>query len=118
MGIETSEEIRKFERGEITRDDLPRMVVQFAIELGELVRLSGALIGSLLSTPRLSSAISGFGSNGNDASDKVQYERIALKVTEAANMLGISRSGLYETIYNREIGVVRFGNRSIRIPRS
>jgi excisionase family DNA binding protein len=51
-------------------------------------------------------------------SQRVESEQLVFRVTEAATLLGISRSGLYEMIYKREIGVVRFGNRSIRIPKS
>jgi excisionase family DNA binding protein len=38
-----------------------------------------------------------------------------VKVPEAAKMLAISRSALYEMINKRQVGIVRFGS-SIRIP--
>ena len=118
MRADITEAMRRFERGEVTRDELPRMVIQIADELADLVRLGGSLVAGLMSRPRISGANGAPKGVANDASSNVQAARIALKVVEAATMLGISRSALYELIYKREIGVVRLGGRSIRIPRS
>lgn len=118
MRADITEAMRRFERGEVTRDELPRMVIQIADELADLVRLSGSLIAGLMSRPRISGANGTLKSVANDASSSVQPARLALRVAEAATMLGVSRSALYELIYKREIGVVRLGGRSIRIPRS
>jgi excisionase family DNA binding protein len=118
MSADITEAMRRFERGEVTRDELPRMVIQIADELADLVRLSGSLVAGLMSRPRISGASGALKGVANDASSNVQAARIALKVVEAATMLGVSRSALYELIYKREIGVVRLGGRSIRIPRS
>jgi len=118
MRAEISEAMRRFERREVTREELPRMVVQIADELADLVRLSGSVVAGLLSRPRISAANGALKGVSNDASSNAQTARVALRVAEAATMLGVSRSALYELIYKREIGVVRFGRRSIRIPRS
>jgi excisionase family DNA binding protein len=115
---EITEAIHKFERGEVTRDDLPRMVVQIADVLADLIRLSGSVLAGLLSRRCISGANGELKGGANDAGSNAHIERVALKVTEAASMLGVSRSALYEMIYKREIGVVRFGNRSIRVPRN
>jgi excisionase family DNA binding protein len=109
--------IQRFRRGEVARDDLPRIVHQIANELADLVRLSGAILASVLSQPRISIA-NPEGRLYDRMSQSVGSDRLVFRVTEAAQLLGISRSGLYEMIYKREIGVVRFGNRSIRIPKS
>lgn len=118
MRADITEAMRRFERGEVTRDELPRMVIQIADELADLVRLSGSLVAGLISRPRISGANGALKSVANDAGSNVQTDRLALRVAEAATMLGVSRSALYELIYKREIGVVRLGGRSIRIPRS
>ncbi len=109
--------IQRFRRGEAARDDLPRIVHQIANELADLVRLSGAVLASVVGQsrifiPKVDWRIS------DRMSQNVEPERLVFRVTEAAKLLGISRSGLYEMIHKREIGVVRFGNRSIRIPKS
>ncbi len=118
MKNEIGEAIRKLERGDIARDDLPRMVVRIANDLGELVRLSGALLAGFLDGPSITGSIGTLRSGRNDSGSKGEPDRIALRVAEVASMLAISRSALYEMIYKREIGVVRFGNRFLRIPRS
>ena len=119
MRADITEAIGRFERGEVTRDELPRMVIQIADELADLVRLSGSLVAGFISRPRISGANGTLKSVANEPSSNVQAARIALKVVEVAiQMLGVSRSALYELIYKREIGVVRLGGRSIRIPRS
>lgn len=38
-------------------------------------------------------------------------DRLALRVTEAATALGISRSKLYEAVRDKRLRVVRFGRR-------
>jgi excisionase family DNA binding protein len=118
MRADITEAIRRFERGEVTHDELPRTVIQIADQLADLVRLSGSVVAGLMSRPRISGAKGALKSVANDASSNVQTARLVLRVAEAAITLGISRSALYELIYKREIGVVRFGSRSIRIPRS
>ena len=118
MRAEITEAIRKFDRGEVTRDELPRIVVQIANELADLVHLSGSVVAGLLSRPRISGVNGSLRGVANDASSNTQTERLALRVAEAATTLGVSRSALYALIYKREIGVVRLGGRSIRIPRS
>jgi len=46
-------------------------------------------------------------------------DTVALRVKEAAKMLGVSNSAMYEMIGKRQIGVLRLGgHRSIRIPRT
>ena len=46
-------------------------------------------------------------------------DRVALRVKEAAKMLGVSNSAMYEMIGKRQIGVLRLGDhRSIRIPKT
>jgi len=47
-----------------------------------------------------------------------QSDRVALKIPEAAKMLGPSGLTLYRRINKREIGIQRFGDRSVRIPRA
>lgn len=118
MKTEICDAMRRFERGEVTRDELPKMVAQIGEELADLVRLTGSVVAGLLSRPRIADANGALKGVANDASGNVQAARLTLKVVEAATMLGVSRSALYELIYKREIGVVRLGGRSIRIPRS
>jgi excisionase family DNA binding protein len=118
MRAEISEAMRRFERGEVAREELPRMVVQIADEFADLVRLSGLVVAGLLSKPRISSANGALKGLFNDASGNVQTARVAFRVAEAATMLSVSRSALYALIYKREIGIVRLGRGSIRVPKS
>src|SRR5260370_462088 len=81
---EITEAIRRFDRGEVTRDELPRMVVQIANELADLVHLSGSVVAGLLSRPRVSGVNGSLKGVANDASRNTQTERLALRVAEAA----------------------------------
>ncbi len=92
MKPDICETIRKVERGEVTRHDLPRIVVQIADDRADLVRLSGSVLAGLLSRPRISGANESLKGVANDAGSNVQTARLALKVAEAAIMLGVSRS--------------------------
>ena len=83
-----------------------------------MVRLSGSVVAGSLSRRRNHCANGWLKEVANDVCASAQTERVALKVADDATMLGVSRSVFYEMIYKREIGVMRFGNRSIRIPRS
>ena len=50
-----------------------------------------------------------------EASDRVAQEHLLLRVTEAAALLGIGRSKLYELLAAGELPIVRIG-RSVRVP--
>jgi excisionase family DNA binding protein len=80
-------------------------------ELGPLVRLAGAAVASVLRTRGI--LVTNVDTHVREAETS---RRVALRVTEAAKMLGLSRSAMYEIIGKRQIGVVRLGSRSIRIP--
>jgi excisionase family DNA binding protein len=63
---------------------------------------------------------SGVESGSRDAGAPIGYqgqpiERLLLRVEEAAQALGLSRSGMYNLIAAGEIPVVRMG-RSVRVP--
>jgi excisionase family DNA binding protein len=117
MRAEVSDLIRRLDQaGEITPSDLPWLVTHIANELGNLIRLSGAAVASVLRTRGI--AVSDGTLGGTDV-DSGYRDRVALRVKEAAKMLGVSNSTMYEMIGKRQIGVVRLGDhRSIRIPKT
>jgi excisionase family DNA binding protein len=104
------------EAGEITPNDLPRLVTHIANELGNLIRLSGAAVASVLRTRGIAVSDGALGGTGVDSGYR---DRVALRVKEAAKMLSVSNSAMYEMIGKRQIGVFRLGDhRSIRIPKT
>ena len=117
MRADVSDLIRQLDKaGEIAPSDLPRLVTHIANELGNLIRLSGAAVASVLRTRGI--AVSGSALGGTGADDGY-CDRVALRVREAAKMLGVSNSAMYEMIGKRQIGVLRLGDhRSIRIPKT
>jgi excisionase family DNA binding protein len=117
MRAEVSDLIRQLDRsGEIAPGDLPWLVTHIANELGNLIRLSGEAVASVLRTRGI--AVSGSPLDGTGA-DGCYRDRVALRVREAAKMLGVSNSAMYEMIGKRQIGVLRLGDhRSIRIPKT
>jgi excisionase family DNA binding protein len=59
------------------------------------------------------------GALGGTGADSGYRDRVALRVKEAAKMLGVSSSARYEMIRKRQIGFLRLGDhRSIRIPKT
>ena len=117
MKTEVSDLIRQLDQaGEITPSDLPWLVTHIANELGNLIRLSGAAVASVLRTRGIAVSDGALGGTGVDCSYR---DRVALRVKEAAKMLGVSNSAMYEMIGKRQIGVLRLGDhRSIRIPKT
>ncbi len=117
MRAEVSDLIRQLDKdGEITPSDLPWLVTHIANELGNLIRLSGAAVASVLRSRGI--AVSD-GALGKMATESGYRDRVALRVKEAAKMLGVSNSAMYEMIGKRQIGVLRLGDhRSIRIPKT
>jgi excisionase family DNA binding protein len=117
MRAEISELIRQLDQtGEITPSDLPWLVTHIANELGNLIRLSGAAVASVLRTRGI---VVSNGALGGTGADSGYRDRVALRVKEAAKMLGVSNSVMYEMIGKRQIGVLRLGDhRSIRIPKT
>ena len=102
--------------GEITPSDLPWLVTHIANELGNLIRLSGAAVATMLRKRGIAVSDGALGGSGADSGYK---DRVALRVREAAKMLGVSSSAMYEMIGKRQIGVLRLGaHRSIRIPKT
>lgn len=59
--------------------------------------------------------IGGFSQRNVSRLENGLTDRFALKVPEAAKMLAVSKSFLYEIINKRQVGIVRFG-RFTRIP--
>jgi excisionase family DNA binding protein len=116
MKTEVSDLIRQLDQaGEITPSDLPWLVTHIANELGNLIRLSGAAVASVLRTRGIALLDGAVGGTGVDSGYR---GRMALRVKEAAKMLGVSNSAMYEMIGKRQIGVLRVGDhRSIRIPK-
>jgi excisionase family DNA binding protein len=117
MRAEVSDLIRRLDQtGEITPGDLPWLVTHIANELGNLIRLSGAAVASVLRTRGIAVSDGALGGAGLDSGYR---DRVALRVKEAAKMLGVSNSAMYEMIGKRQIGVLRLGDhRSIRIPKT
>ena len=117
MRTEVSDLIRQLDQaGEITPGDLPWLVTHIANELGNLIRLSGAAVASVLRTRGIAVSDGALGGTGVDSGYR---DRVALRVKEAARMLGVSNSTMYEMIGKRQIGVMRLGDdRSIRIPKT
>ena len=117
MKAEVSDLIRQLDQaGEITPSDLPWLVTHIANELGNLIRLSGAVVASVLRTRGIAVSDGALGGTGVDSGYR---DRVALRVKEAAKMLGVSNSAMYEMIGKRQIGVLRLGDhRSIRIPKT
>ncbi len=117
MKAEVSDLIRQLdEAGEITPNDLARLVTHIANELGNLIRLSGAAVASVLRTRGIEVSDGALGGTGAESGYR---DRVALRVKEAAKVLGVSNSALYEMIGKRQIGVLRLGDhRSIRIPKT
>jgi excisionase family DNA binding protein len=117
MRAEVSDLIRQLDQaGEITPGDLPWLVTHIANELGNLIRLSGAAVASVLRTRGIAVSDGALGGTGVDSGYR---DRVALRVKEAAKMLGVSNSAMYEMIGKRQIGVLRLGDRrSIRIPKT
>jgi len=117
MRAEVSDLIRQLDQaGEITPGDLPWLVTHIANELGNLIRLSGAAVASVLRTRGIAVSDGALGGTGADSGYR---DRVALRVKEAAKMLGVSNSAMYEMIGKRQIGVLRLGDhRSIRIPKT
>ncbi len=117
MTAGVSDLIRQLDQaGEIMPNDFPRLVTQITSELGNLIRLSGAKVASVLRTRGI--AASG-GALGGTGTESIYRDRVTLRVKEAAKMLSVSNSAMYEMIGRRQIGVLRLGNhRSIRIPKT
>ena len=117
MRAEVSDLIRQLDQaGEITPGDLPWLVTHIANELANLIRLGGAAVASVLRTRGIAVSDGALGGTGADSGYR---DRVALRVKEAAKMLGVSNSTMYEMIGKRQIGVMRLGDhRSIRIPKT
>ena len=117
MRAEVSDLIRQLDQaGEIKPSDLPWLVTHIANELGNLIRLSGAAVASVLRTRGIAVSDGALGGTGAESGYR---DRVALRVREAAKMLGVSNSAMYEMIGKRQIGVLRLGDhRSIRIPKT
>ncbi len=91
-------------------------MTQIANELGNLIRLNGAAVASVLRTRGIAVSKGALGGTGADSGYR---DRVALRVKEAAKMLGVSNSAMYEMIGKRQIGVLRLGDhRSIRISKT
>jgi excisionase family DNA binding protein len=115
---ETRESLQRLERGQLRREELSDIVVQITVDLADLVRLSGAVISSLRQPP-ISPSKNELPRNDHDRpTSAATSDQIVFRIAEGAKMLGVSRSSLYEMINRREIGVVRFRNRAMRVPRS
>jgi len=94
MRAEVSDLIRQLDQaGEITPSDLPWLVTHIANELGNLIRLSGAAVASVLRSGGIAVSDSGLGGTGADSGYR---DRVALRVKEAAKILGVSNSAMYE----------------------
>jgi excisionase family DNA binding protein len=117
MSAELSDFIRQMDRGrEITSDDMPELALLIANELAALARLSGSIVASVLRRPG-SPIASPEALTTKDGVNSFR-DRVAFRVRECANMLGVSNSALYEMINRREIGIIRLGDkRAIRIPK-
>ena len=100
--------------GEIRPKDVPLIVKRIADELATLIRLGGAVAATLLRN-RENTRTAGVALSGGYEAASVS-ENLALRVKDAAKMLGVSRSKMYELIGKGQIGVVRLGG-SIRVPR-
>jgi excisionase family DNA binding protein len=117
MKTEVSDLIRQLDQaGEITPSDLPWLVTHIANALGNLIRLSGAAVASVLRTRGVAVSDGALDGTGTESGYR---DRVALRVKEAAIMLSVSNSAMYEMIGKRQIGVLRLGDhRSIRIPKT
>jgi excisionase family DNA binding protein len=117
MRAEVSDLIRQLDQtGEITPSDLPWLVTHIANELANLIRLGGAAVASVLRTRGIAVSDGALGGTGTDSGYR---DRVARRVKEAAKMLGVSNSAMYEMIGKRKIGALRLGDhRSIRIPKT
>lgn len=117
MRAEVSDLIRQLDQaGEIMPNDLPRLVTHIASELGNLVRLSGAAVASVLRTRGIAVSDGALCGAGTESAYR---DRVALRVKEAAKMLSVSNSTMYEMIGKGQIRVLRLGDhRSIRIPKT
>jgi len=125
MKGELTEVIRRLEsRGAVAPSELPRLVTHITGELADLIRLSGKIFASTLDARSVSMrAIHENRANRVQPATAIRAEnglsdRVALKIPEAAKMLGLSRSTLYQMIGKREIGILRIGERSVRIPKA
>ena len=117
MRAEVSDLIRQLDQAEeITLSDFHWLVTHIANELANLIRLGGAAVASVLRTRGIAVSDGALGGTGADSGYR---DRVALRVKEAAKMLGVSNSAMYEMIGKRQIGVIRLGDhRSIRIPKT
>jgi hypothetical protein len=103
MRAEISDLIRQLDQaGEIKPSDLPWLVTHIANELGNLIRLSGAAVASVLRTHGIAVPDGALGGTGADSGYR---DRVALRLKEAAKMLSVSNSAMYEMIGKRQIGV-------------
>jgi excisionase family DNA binding protein len=81
-----------------------------------MIRLSGAAVASVLRTRGIAVSDGALGGTGVDGGYRV---RVALRVKQAAKILGVSNSAMCEMIGKRQIGVLRLGDhRSTRIPKT
>ena len=117
MRGEVSDLIRQLDQaGELMPNDLPVLVTHIASELGNLIRLSGAAVASVLRTRGIAVSDGALGGTGTESGYR---DKVALRVKEAAKMLSVSNSTMYEMIGKGQIGVLRLGDhRSIRIPKT
>jgi excisionase family DNA binding protein len=124
MRLEIHEFIYQLDRGrEIAPDEVPRLVRQVANEVGDLLRLVGAVAATAMrvrptARPAVTPASGGVTPVAIRHTSSNSGDKIAFTVKEAAKMLGLSVSGMYQRIGRRQIGVVRLGARMIRIPKS
>src|SRR5271154_3209697 len=99
MRAEVSDLIRQLDQaGEIMPNDLPRLVTHIASEFGNLVRLSGAAVASVLRTRGIAVSDGALRGTGTESG---YTDRVALRVKEAAKMLSVSNSAMYEMIGKR-----------------
>jgi excisionase family DNA binding protein len=115
MNIKTR---KGFESDDVTRAAVQAVLVRIGDDLCDLFRLCGSLVGRPASEAARQANDVAKASKANVAAGVPQIGPLALTVSEAATMLSLSRSSLYEMINKREIGIVRLGRRSVRVPRS
>ena len=83
----------------------------------ESVKLDGLWVRAPTDRREKRGAAVSDGALGGTGAESDCGDRIALRVKDAAKMLGVSISAMYEMIGKRQIGVLRLGDhRSIRIP--
>jgi excisionase family DNA binding protein len=106
------------ESGDVKRAALQGVLVRIGDDLCDLFRICGSLVcippSGALNDTNCGAEID----RANTGAGMSQNGPLALRISEAARLLSVSRSSLYNMISKREIGVVRLGKSSVRVPRS